>query len=334
MQYYFNKCDGGDFVQDVLDQQFNNKLNIVPIGDVRENKDKVVVANDLVRAGYKLSLVEKRLLLMFISRIYMANEDGTPIAKDHVGTSCSGIGGQLISADCWYALDINEYARIFDVNRASAKQYLKEGADKLFKNRMVVFNKNNTIVHPWLHSIIMFHEESNSLLIRWHEYMIPYLANLREHFSTYKLNMLLKLHSFYSLRFYELFQCELRKQYSTEYDLYVPLEDLHFMLQLEKPPVIANLMQKIVIPALEEINEKTDLNISLERIMGVKNKYNALGYRKHGRKVVGITFGISKKSKEELILQNMSNNNASDRLQQTYMEKCAEVTRITQSSEE
>ena len=76
------------------------------------------------------------------------------------------------------------------------------------------------------------------------------------------------------------------------------------------------------------------MNISLERIVGNKHKYNALGYRKHGRKVVGITFGISKKSQEELILQNARNNNASDKLQQTYMDKCAEVTRITQPSEE
>jgi len=110
----------------------------------------------------------------------------------------------------------------------------------------------------------------------------PYLLQLKENFTKYQLENVLSLSSFYAIRIYEL--C---KQYETIKERTIEIKELKEILDIKaKSYSIYNRFKTKVLDIAErEINEKTDINISVEEI-------------KTGRKVTSIKFIIKSKTKE------------------------------------
>lgn len=350
---------GGDFVQDLLDEYAEDcgKILKIDVGHVRTNIDKVVVSNSLVKSGYRLSLIEKRLLLLFVARIdnriTYKEEPNPETGKKEVSLVRSEVAGIELSPSHYYAINVDEYSNVYNVTRESARILLSQSVKELFNNKIVFFNPELTMYSHWIDSIVVYNKGTDEVLIKWNANILPFLTNLHNNFTTYKIAVLRRLTSTYSLRFYEIFLMELVKTRKTKHDLYISLENLHFMLQFKgKKPSTGSLMHDIIKPALQEISSCTDLDITLERMERIgRTERNVLGYVKQGKKVVGITFGIRRRSMKELekiekeeekITRNLEAvhnkrvrlNDGKPLVIRSYMEKCAEVTRITPASEE
>ena len=84
----------------------------------RHSKEMVVKSNELIQAGYTLSLIEQRMILL---SIVQARETGTGIsAADHLTISAAA------------------YAKQFDVSREAAYMALKEAAGSLFDRQVTL----------------------------------------------------------------------------------------------------------------------------------------------------------------------------------------------------
>ena len=90
--------------------------------------------------------------------------------------------------------------------------------------------------------------------------IMPYLTQLKGQFTQYQLNHISGFSSVHAIRLYELFT-----QYKRLGERYISIEDLKKWLQLEdKYDRYNNLNQWVLLPALAEINEKSDLFVEYE----------------------------------------------------------------------
>jgi plasmid replication initiation protein len=116
----------------------------------------------------------------------------------------------------------------------------------------------------------------------------PYLIQLKDFFTSFRLENALTLDSKYAIRIYQLTKSNLyRGNYVIE------LEDFKKKLKLTQKSYkqFSNINLKVISPSVTEINNKTDINISVDTI-------------KQGKKVVALKFDIKadKTNKQKVIV--------------------------------
>jgi len=86
---------------------------------------------------------------------------------------------------------------------------------------------------------------------------------LKEKFTSYQLENVVRLNSVYSIRIYELL-----KQYERIRKRKLTLEELRYFLGIEKDKYIqyGHLKNKVLLVAQKEINEKTDIQFTFNEI--------------------------------------------------------------------
>lgn len=121
-------------------------------------------------------------------------------------------------------------------------------------------------------------KRSAKVRIKFHEDMLPFLQHLRTEYTQYKLWYTMTMHSEYSLRLYELLKSVAKKE-----TWYFKIEELKQIFMCENYTRFNNFKQRVIEPAVAEINQKTDITVS----------YNLF---KDGRTYVGIEFYIEEKN--------------------------------------
>ena len=107
----------------------------------------------------------------------------------------------------------------------------------------------------------------------------PYLLNLKETYTKYRLGYVINFKSEYSFRFYELM-----KQYEAIGERTITVEEIKDLLMIDndKYTKYSHLKAKVIQKAIEEINKYSDIKVILEK------------EEKEGKKVVGLVFSINK----------------------------------------
>ncbi|MBF1223141.1 MAG: replication initiation protein [Haemophilus influenzae] len=212
----------------------------------------VVKANSLIEASYRLTLDEMRLLALTI---------GTMNPK----------GDQQV-----FEFSVSEFVNQFpDVNADRAYIQIKSAIERISERWVKTEDERHVTKFRWVSSQTYFKKEGRFKIALTNEIM-PYLTQLKGQFTQYQLNHISGFSSVHAIRLYELFT-----QYKRLGERYVSVEDLKKWLQLEdKYDRYNNLNQRVLTPALSEINEKSDLFVKYEPI-------------KKGRKVTGIEFSIT-----------------------------------------
>lgn len=144
--------------------------------------------------------------------------------------------------------------------------------------------------------------------IKFHEDVIPLLIQAKKEYTKYYFENIQRLKSTYSIKLYEL--C---KQYQNTKQKYreISIDELKFYLDIPKTKYkrYSHLKSKILLVAIPEINEKTDLLIDFEE-------------QKKGRSVVGIRFNIIAKNDARIIEDKKENTeltSAAKKLVQSYL---------------
>lgn len=215
----------------------------------------VNMGNDLIRAAHNLKLVEKRLLMLAISRIDSK-------------TASSG-RNQAIS------LTVKDYLNEYNTDRTSTYRELAKALDVLDGTR-VRFKDESIGEYGTIHwtTGTKYKELEGSFIISINGDLLPYLHDLKSHFTTYKLHRVSGLKSGYSWRLFELLM-----QFKTTGLLNIGIDD--FNHALEAPASLranfANLRSRVIEPAVKEIREKDGLAVNWEAV-------------KTGRKVKALKF--------------------------------------------
>ena len=222
---------------------------------VDKRKLVVVKHNDLIRAAYRLSIIESRIVLSCISKIN-SKEQLTPTKK--------------------FSIHVSEILDLLDKENARGAHYtyLKEAVDKLAE-RWVYFlepsKRSLEMKSRWVCSIIYVPNEGR-IELNFSPDILPFLCELTDNFTQYQLSNILQFKVSYSTRFYELF----KSWQNSEKTLTVEWLKEHLELE-DSYDRVDNLQNRVIKPALAEINTQTDIRVAYSPV-------------KEGRRVVAFKF--------------------------------------------
>lgn len=258
--------------------KFDTSRNMKKGIKTKNNKGITLIrkSNDLIEARYKFDVWETRFFLSVLAQIRKEDNDFSVYR-------------------IWYKDIVN----MFDLKTHQSYDLLREGAKKLMNKSFYVRYEDDGKPREVQYHILReidYSTQSKEGRDESQEYidltieqkMKPLLLQLQKSFTTYDLRNVTKL-GMYATRVYELL-----KQYEVIGNRTFKIEEMKRMFELEKEyPRFPNFFQKVIQPAVKEINKYTDLNIGeVEKL-------------KEGRKVVGLYFHFHKKGEEEInILRN------------------------------
>ena len=228
----------------------------------------VTQANALARAAQTMTLQEKRLLLLVMSRIRQSDTDFTT-----------------------YQIPVTEIQKLLDLSTKEAYRMLEDITKRLMSRVVKVDTpKGGWEMFQWVSKAkYVAREDPDNALgrtyleLRLHQDMRPLLLQLSKHFASIPLAQLVNLPSFNSVRLFEILYHESHQL--QRHKLSFALDDLKLRLGAEgKYPNFADFERRILLKAQEDCQTHTPLHFS----------YSA---RKTGRKVSHVDFLITRNGK-------------------------------------
>ncbi len=229
-------------------------------------------SNDLIEARYMFDIWETRFFLSVLSQIH---RDDTEFKV--------------------YRIKYKDVIKTFDLKSNSSYDYLRQAAKNIMDRKVAISYEVGGVVRETLYHIIRkvdyMKEGEEHKGGENHEYidvsveseMKPLLLQLQKNFTAYDLRNVVRL-GVYPIRIYELL-----KQYESIGKRTLTIDQLKKMFELtHEYPRFSNFFQKIVKPAIEEINDYTDLKVT--DVLRVKE----------GRNVVALQFLFECKDAAEI----------------------------------
>ena len=237
-------------------------------------KDQSVFkSNDLIqKSRFNLSLQEQKILLYLISQI-------TPYDEDF----------QL------YEFSVSDFCRICGMSPTAGGNYteLKAAIKSICdKSLWIQLAEGEETLLRWIEKPYI-NKRSGTIKIRLDKDMKPFLLQLKENFTSYELIFTLKFSSKYSIRLYELI-CSIHYHYLETYKRNYGLDELRQLLGAENYTTWQALKERVLVPAMNEINKFSDKNLSINPIK-----------KPHSRGIIGVELVVSSKdSIQALKLRN------------------------------
>lgn len=229
------------------------------------SRNIVTQSNRLIEAAHTLTLNEKRLLALATSML-----DGRkPLPKD---------GILLIRADM--------FAEAFGTDPKNTYAFLKDAADRLYERDVRNYKGGKMVKRMrWVY-LCDYKEGRGCVELGFSPTVVPHLTMLNKEFTSYRLQQIGDLSTFYAIRLYELMAqfLKLKERECT-------LEQLRTMLDLGgKYTNVKDLRKRVLDPGIQEVNLHTDLTVTVEP-------------RRKGRSIIGFTFTIRPKLSGEQQLE-------------------------------
>ena len=216
----------------------------------------VVQANELVSSAYVMTIDERRLLLLAITKI-----------RRHLERS-----KELFS----FEISIKEWQEMYGIGNPYSR--LKTACLNLMQRRVIFKNEGYNEAVNWLDSCVYRHDQS-MVSLRFSYTMSKYLAEMSQEFTQYNLLDIKDFKSINSIRIYELC-CQFKNPDQQTGWRQMKIEELKEALCLQgKYKRLTNFTLRVIDPALKEINEKSNLKVSVK-------------YKKTGQKITDILFQI------------------------------------------
>ena len=217
----------------------------------------ITKSNQVIRASYRLTPNEQAIILQAIAQIPK---------------------GEQISDHVEYSLCLDALVKRTGKQRGHAYRDFKSACVSLFERKLTISNGENRLTR-WCQDVV-YSDETKTIKIKFGHTILPYLSNLKENFTSYNLQHVAKFKSSYGVRIYELI-----KQWSnTRSYIEISIDEMKFMFQLGSSyNQMCNLKNKVINPALRDINDFSDFKVSCENI-------------KTGRKITGLRFKFKQKS--------------------------------------
>ncbi len=230
-------------------------------------RDMSVIKSNLLiqKSRYSLSIQEQKIILFLISKI---KPEDTGLEE--------------------YTFDIKDFCKIIGIDYKSGGNYnyIKQTILELTKKVFWIQNGDEEVTVRWLDRG-KTNKGSGIIKLKLDEYLMPYLIQLKKHFTQYNLYYILAMKSQYSIRLYELL-----KSYQNMMAWTFSLDELKRLLNAESYDRWFNFRMRILEPAIKEIELYSDLDVSYELI-------------KKGRAYDKIRFTIERKKNTTEVIQNV-----------------------------
>lgn len=231
------------------------RIKKLPKGEIKPISMK---ANNLARAIYKFSLVEKRVMEALISA-FEDNADNTTI--------------ELCAED---------YANLYDCNLKNAYRDLDEASRSLVRKIITIQDDKSIVDEIPLLSRRTYMKGKGILSTRFNDEIIPYLAGLRSHMTLLDLTGTGKFTSFYTWRIYELL-CSWKSYECFE----VGVDDLRTWCAIPAGYKYSMIKNGVIKKALCEINQNTQIRAAFSELK-----------KKSGKSITHLSFLVESKEED------------------------------------
>jgi len=204
--------------------------------------------------------------------------------------------GKGLHTDTPLRIDALRYAEVFETTRQNGYMMMKEAEETLFNRRFSFIDEHGGMVKSrWIQQVRYLDDEGAIELVFTVAVVkgITRIDGAEEFFTQYLLSQTAVLDSVYAVRLYELLtQWRSAKQ--------TPLFELDvFRGQMgvgdDEYIRMGNFKARVLDLAVDQINEKTDLQVSYEQ-------------HKRGRVIIGFSFKIREKPKAKQITESRDSN--------------------------
>jgi len=220
----------------------------------------VTQSNSLIEAKHtqSLSLREQKIILTFVSMIQQDDEDFKI-----------------------YSLSIKEFHKLVQLKGREHYTQIKRIIKKLMEKTIEIPRTDGGYLITHWATHVEYLAGKGIIQFSFEPKLKPYLLQLKRTFTSYRLNNIMSLGSYYSIRFYEFF-----KKWEKTGKWRTSLKHLKSLLGITQKSyeVYGNLKNRVIKPSIEELNQETDLSVELEEV-------------KQGRQVVELIFKIASKKK-------------------------------------
>ena len=197
----------------------------------------VAKSNELIqRSRFSMSVQQNRVMLFLISKI-----------------KPNDIGDEV------YSISIREFCKVCNIDYNSGKNYsdakkaIKAIADKSVWVKQV---NGDDVLLRWLNRIKL-NRESGKFEITFHQDMLPYLYDLKNRYTRYRLDNVLTMNSKYGIRLYELLKSY---QYLGK-EITFSLDELRNRLDANKYMRYPDFRRYVLEIAIDDINECSDVKV-------------------------------------------------------------------------
>lgn len=232
----------------------------------------IVKHNALVNAGYSLSLVEQRLILLAIVQLREHTHEGQ---LDH------------IAFDKPINVDATSYIGAFKVNNNTAYKALKDACKNLFTRQFSYQEPRGKGVAQkttrWV-SDIAYIDDAATVEFTFAPAVLPLITYLKDQFTQYELDQVSGLTSSYAIRLYELLVAWRTAGGTPMFEL----SDFRKKLGVDESKYsrMGQFKEKVLDRAVNQINDYTDINVKYQQ-------------HKKGREITGFSFKFKIKKLEK-----------------------------------
>ena len=215
-----------------------------PNGSIMEN-NIIAKSNDLIIASYSLTRHEQNLLLACVSQV-----NSLP-------------GANAVSIESRFTVTVEQIKSLFyqGPTKRNAYRDLKKAADHLFEREVNIKLGNDEILRTRFASSVKFQPNDSQVVLRFAEDILPYLTQLKNNFTRYRLTDTVELTSVYAVRLFELITCW---QGQNKWSETMELDDFRVMMGVDdKYRQFSNLRDRVIDSAVQQVNDNTLYNVSV-----------------------------------------------------------------------
>ena len=222
-----------------------------------DREQYVVKANDLIRrTRYSLTAQQQKIVLFAISKIK---------PDDDIHTE--------------YTFDINELANACGMNIRDGGYYydkIKEDLKRLAEPTWIpMTNEDNKPVErmiSWINSDAEIMPGDSKVKLSFNKHLQPYLFDLKEKYTQYRLQNVLVFRGKYAIRLYEIMRSYTTQRALDDYterDIIITLDDLRYLLDADVYKRWVDFDRFVLKPAVSEINKRAeDIHVEYEPMRG------------------------------------------------------------------
>ena len=207
-----------------------------------DREQYVVKSNELIRkTRYDLTTQQQKIVLYAISKI-KPDDDISQRYEFSLHDLCNACGIRLDESGGYYYKSLKD-----DIEKLTSRQWLTlpDGTMKTIS---------------WIGDAIII-PLSDTIYIKFNENLQPYLFDLREKYTQYRLQNVLVFRGKYAIRMYEILRSHTTQhaiEEDEEKEVDLTLEQLRYLLAVDSYPRWADFRRFVIDPAIREINERSE----------------------------------------------------------------------------
>ena len=196
-----------------------------------------IQSNTLIHARYEMTALQKKVLLMLISKIQNDDSDFKP-----------------------YRIHAREFLEAADLKSTQIYAKLRQATEGLL-SKVFHIQKPTGLLQITILSSAEYFEGKGLMELCFDPKLKPYLLQLKEQFTMMPLREVLSLRSIYAIRIYEMMQ-----QFKSTGFFVTGVDDLKYKLGIEDKYKSYNLFKKNVIYQAQKELETTDMAFNFKEI--------------------------------------------------------------------